>query len=110
MIVIKIDFLILHYAKCIYTKELIVPKETLKTSISELRDQLSTDSSVEGRSKEELQALANRIESMINGDGERWEEALIEGLEQQLIIYEENHPTLTRIIQNILSAISGMGV
>ena len=47
---------------------------------------------------------------MINGDGDHWEEALVEGLEKQLIIYEENHPKLTRIIQNILSAISGLGV
>jgi len=87
-----------------------MPKETLKTSVDELRDQLGGDSSVDQVNKEALEELAGRIESMINGDGDHWEEALVEGLEKQLIIYEENHPVLTRIIQNILSAISGLGV
>ena len=87
-----------------------MPKETLKTSVDELRDQLGGDSSVDQVNKEALEELAGRIESMINGDGDHWEEALVEGLEKQLIIYEENHPKLTRIIQNILSAISGLGV
>ncbi len=87
-----------------------MPKETLKTSVEELRDQLGGDSSVDEENKEALEELAGRIESMINGDGDHWEEALVEGLEKQLIIYEENHPKLTRIIQNILSAISGLGV
>ncbi len=87
-----------------------MPKETLKTSVEELRDQLGGDNSVDEANKEALEELAGRIESMINGDGDHWEEALVEGLEKQLIIYEENHPVLTRIIQNILSAISGLGV
>ncbi len=87
-----------------------MPKETLKTSVDELRDQLGEDNSVDVENKEALEELAGRIESMINGDGDHWEEALVEGLEKQLIIYEENHPKLTRIIQNILSAISGLGV
>jgi len=87
-----------------------MPKETLKTSVEELRDQLGGDSSVDQANKEALEELAGRIDSMINGDGDHWEEALVEGLEKQLIIYEENHPVLTRIIQNILSAISGLGV
>ncbi|OUS03198.1 hypothetical protein A9Q81_07345 [Gammaproteobacteria bacterium 42_54_T18] len=87
-----------------------MPKETLKTSVDELRDQLGGDSSVDEVNKEALEELAGRIESMINGDGDHWEEALVEGLEKQLIIYEENHPVLTRIIQNILTAISGLGV
>ena len=87
-----------------------MPKETLKTSVEELRDQLGEDSSVDQANKEALEELAGRIDSMINGDGDHWEEALVEGLEKQLIIYEENHPKLTRIIQNILSAISGLGV
>ena len=87
-----------------------MPKETLKTSVEELRDQLGGDNSVDEENKEALEELAVRIESMINGDGDHWEEALVEGLEKQLIIYEENHPVLTRIIQNILSAISGLGV
>jgi len=87
-----------------------MPKETLKTSVEELREQLGGDSSVDQANKEALEELAGRIESMINGDGDHWEEALVEGLEKQLIVYEENHPVLTRIIQNILSAISGLGV
>jgi len=85
-------------------------KETLKSSVSELRDQIGEDSSVGEPDKEALEALAKRIDSMINGDGEHWEEALVEGLEKQLIIYEEDHPELMRIIQNILSSISGLGV
>ena len=87
-----------------------MPKEILKTSVSELREQLGADETVDESNREELEALAARIESMINGDGEHWEEALVEGLEKQLIIYEENHPVLTRTIQNILTTISGMGV
>lgn len=87
-----------------------MPKERLKSSVSELRDQLETEDTVDQARREELEALANRIDAMINGDGEHWEETLVHGLEQQLIRYEEDHPVLTRTIQNVLNAISGLGV
>lgn len=87
-----------------------MPKETLKSSVSELRDQLDVEDAVDETRKEELEALASRIESMINGDGEHWEDTLVHGLEQQLVRYEEEHPVLTRTIQNVLNAIAGLGV
>ena len=87
-----------------------MPKETLKSTVNELRSQLEGDESVEEPNKEALQALANRIDAMMSGDGEHWEEELIEALDKQLIIYEENHPALTTTIQNVLSAIAGLGV
>ena len=60
--------------------------------------------------KESLSDLAARIEIMLNGSAEHWEEGLLEELEKQVILYEEDHPVISRVISQIITTLNGMGL
>lgn len=87
-----------------------MPKDKLRQSISELRDQITDNESLGDDRKEELDALAGRIESMMNGDADHWEEKLVDGLEQRYLQYEEEHPVVARIIREITNTLSNIGL
>lgn len=87
-----------------------MPKQTLKNSVSELKTHLEDDSAVIGEDKEALNDLAARLEVMINGTSEHWEEGLVDELEKQVIQYEEAHPVVARVISQIITTLNGMGL
>lgn len=87
-----------------------MPKDKLKSSVSELRDHLQENQAVESQDAEALNDLAARIEIMINGSSEHWEEGLVDELEKQVILYEENHPIIARVISQIVTTLNGMGL
>ncbi len=87
-----------------------MPKDKLKSSVSELRGHLDENQAVEGDNKEALNDLAARIEMMIDGSAEHWEEGLVDELEKQIILYEEDHPVIARVISQIVTTLNGMGL
>jgi hypothetical protein len=87
-----------------------MPKQTLKNSVSELKNHLDESEVVTGEDKEALTDLAARIEVMINGSAEHWEEGLVDELEKQVILYEEAHPVIARVISQIITTLNGMGL
>lgn len=87
-----------------------MPKEILKNSVSELKTQLEEDGAVESGDKAALNDLAARLEVMINGSSEHWEEGLVDELEKQVIQYEEAHPVIARVISQIITTLNGMGL
>jgi len=87
-----------------------MPKQTLKNSVSELKAHLEDNSEVVGGDKEALTDLAVRLEVMINGTSEHWEEGLVDELEKQVIQYEEAHPVIARVISQIITTLNGMGL
>lgn len=87
-----------------------MPKEKLKSSVSELRAHLDKNDAVAPDNKESLSDLAARIEIMLNGSAEHWEEGLLEELEKQVILYEEDHPVISRVISQIITTLNGMGL
>ncbi|MCG8537248.1 MAG: DUF4404 family protein [Pseudomonadales bacterium] len=87
-----------------------MPKEKLKSSVSELRAHLEENDAVAPDNKESLSDLAARIEIMLNGSAEHWEEGLLEELEKQVILYEEDHPVISRVISQIITTLNGMGL
>jgi len=87
-----------------------MPKDTLQDSVSELRSHLDEDGVIAEQDKEALGELAGRLEVMLNGSSEHWEEGLVEELEKQLIQYEEAHPVIARVIGQIITTLNGMGL
>lgn len=87
-----------------------MPKEKLKNSVEELRNELATNDNLEPSQQEELTDLAGRLDAMLSGDSEHWEEKLVDGLEQQLLAYEEDHPVVARIMREIVTTLSNIGI
>lgn len=87
-----------------------MPKEILKNSVSELKSHLDDSTVVPAEDKDALNDLAVRLEVMINGSSEHWEEGLVEELEKQVIQYEEAHPVIARVISQIITTLNGMGL
>ncbi len=85
-------------------------KQKLKDSVEELRNQVSQNTELADEHKEDLTELAGRIDAVLNTDSEHWEEKLVDGMEQKLLEYEESHPVVARIIQEILTTLSNIGV
>ncbi len=87
-----------------------MPKEELQNSVSELKTHLNGAAEVSTDDKEALTDLAVRLEVMLNGSAEHWEEDLVEEFEKQLIQYEEAHPLIARVISQIITTLNGMGL
>ena len=87
-----------------------MPKEKLQNSVTELKTHLDDAGEVSTDDKEALTDLAVRLEVMLNGSAEHWEEGLVEEFEKQLIQYEEAHPLIARVISQIITTLNGMGL
>lgn len=87
-----------------------MPKQKLQESVEQLRSELSQSDSLPEEHREELSELASRIDSLLSGENEHWEEKLVDGLEQKLLEYEEEHPVIARIVSEIVKTLSNIGV
>ena len=87
-----------------------MPKETIKSSLSELRSHLDANVQVAPEEKESLEALGARIELMVAEEKEHWDEHLIDELEKRVILYEEDHPVIARVIQQIIATLNNIGL
>lgn len=87
-----------------------MPKEIITKSISELRSHLDANIQVAPEERESLEALSARIELMVAEEKEHWDEHLMDELEKRVILYEEDHPVIARVIQQILTTLNNIGL
>ena len=83
-----------------------MPKETLNQSVIELKSHL--DQPAGTVDKEALAELVARLEQM--NAAEHWEEGLVNELEKKVIQYEEDHPVLAKVFNQIINTLNSMGV
>ena len=87
-----------------------MPDKELQSSISELKAQLDQVGEVAEVDRQTLEELTGRIELMVAQEREHWEENLVDELERQVILYEEDHPVIARVIQQIILTLNNMGL
>ena len=87
-----------------------MPDKELQSSISELKAQLERAGEVTQADRQTLEELTGRIELMVAQEREHWEENLVDELERQVILYEEDHPVIARVIQQIILTLNNMGL
>lgn len=85
-------------------------KDKINLSISELRSQLDANDQVTPEERETLEALGSRIELMMAEERERWDENLIDELEKRVILYEEEHPMIARVIRQLITTLNSIGL
>lgn len=86
-----------------------MPKQQLQKAISELRDHLD-NMHVAPEERDSLASLSAQIELMLAEGREYWDEILIDELEKRVILYEEDHPVIARVIQQIITTLNSMGL
>lgn len=87
-----------------------MPKQELKNSISELRSHLDANVHVAPEERDSLESLSAQIELMLAEDREHWDETLIDELEKRVILYEEDHPVIARVIRQIITTLNSIGL
>jgi len=87
-----------------------MPKQQLQNSISELRSHLDANMHVVPEERDSLASLSAQIELMLAEDREHWDETLIDELEKRVILYEEDHPVIARVIQQIITTLNSIGL
>ena len=87
-----------------------MPKDTIKNSLSELRSHLDANVHVDPAERETLEALSARLELMMAEEKEHWDENLVDELEKRVILYEEDHPMIARVIRQIITTLNSIGL
>lgn len=87
-----------------------MPDKELRSSVSELKTHLDQDDQVSDDDRQSLEELAGRVELMLAQDREHWEENLVDELEKRVILYEEDHPVIARVIRQIIVTLNNMGL
>lgn len=87
-----------------------MPKQELQNSISELRSHLDANIHVTPEERETLEALGARIELLMAEEKEHWDDNLVDELEKRVILYEEDHPVIARVIQQIITTLNSIGL
>ena len=87
-----------------------MPKETIKNVINELNSTVDQDASLSAENKESLNQISDRLQMMLSGATENWEENLVDELERQVILYEESHPVVARIFNQLILTLNSMGL
>jgi DNA gyrase/topoisomerase IV subunit A len=81
-------------------------QQQLDASLKRLRSELE---SADEPTRERLQALIERVERQLEG-GEEQRRGLIKELEEEIMHFEVEHPRLTAIVNDIMVALSNMGI
>ena len=85
-------------------------KQSIHDSIAELRSHLEISDQVDARERETLEALAARLELQMAEERERWDDNLVDELEKRVILYEEDHPLVARVIRQLVNTLTNMGL
>ncbi len=85
-------------------------KDKLSHGLERLREELKNEK-IDQATRERLESLAARVESQL--ERQKDEEAhhgLLQELEEEIMRFEVAHPRLTAIINDIMVALSNMGI
>jgi len=82
----------------------------LQKILEQLKQELAASEFVKSTSKSDLQQLIDQIEGVISEDEKMTADLLNEPLNDAVTRFEGSHPQLTAILNNIISALSNMGI
>jgi len=85
-------------------------KQELQKILEQLKEELANSQFSKPSSQQDLQALISKIEQALIDDEAAVKRALNEPINDAVIRFEGSHPQLTAILNNIMSALSNMGI
>lgn len=85
-------------------------REQIQAEVDQLKAELEQNPMLSDAQREELEALAQRLEVMMSGEADHPEQDLLDKLEQQVLIYEEEHPVVARVMDNVITLLHSIGI
>ncbi len=83
-------------------------KRKLDEGLRRLRSELE---GADETTRKRMEALVERVERRLaEGDGNKTQPGLLQELEEEIMHFEVEHPRLTAIINDIMVALSSMGI
>lgn len=83
-------------------------KRKLDDSLKRLRSELE---SADESTRKRIEALVERVERQLaGGEGKQSRHSLLQELEEEIMHFEVEHPRLTAIVNDIMVALSNMGI
>lgn len=84
-------------------------RETLRQKLAALRGEIAKLE--EGARREELEALADRIDLILLGQASEVDvEKLIEELEKKLLEFETEHPRIAFLLNDLMEIVANLGI
>lgn len=85
-------------------------RERIQAEVDQLKTEVEQAVLLSDQQKEELTTLTQQLELMMSGETDHPEQDLIDTLEQQVLLYEETHPLVARVIDNVLNLLHSIGI
>ena len=85
-----------------------MPKERLKKSLDELREELNSES-LDDESREMLETLAEELEDVLHPEKETGT-PFGRQVRSRISRFEARHPALARILEDVVDTLSAMGI
>ncbi|NVK25180.1 MAG: DUF4404 family protein [Gammaproteobacteria bacterium] len=79
-------------------------------SLTELRQQVEQTSELSPEVRKELDLLDSQIEQMVNSNDLQFEQTLTDQLLALEVEFSSEHPTLERIVRDVIEKLSMMGI
>ena len=87
-----------------------MPRERIQAEVEQLKAEVEQNPMLSDAQREELGSLTDRLELMMSGETDHPEQDLLQKLEQQVLLYEEDHPVVARVMDNVLNLLHSIGI
>lgn len=87
-----------------------MPRERIQAEVEQLKAEIEQNPMLSDTQRGELGSLTERLELMMSGEADHPEQELLAKLEQQVLLYEEEHPVVARVMDNVLNLLHSIGI
>lgn len=85
-------------------------RDRIQAEVDQLKAEVEQNAMLSDQQRVELGSLTERLEVMMSGENDHPEQDLLDKLEQQILLYEEEHPVVARVMDNVLNLLHSIGI
>lgn len=85
-------------------------RDRIQAEVDQLKAEVEQNAMLSDEQRVELGSLTERLEVMMSGENDHPEQDLLDKLEQQILLYEEEHPVVARVMDNVLNLLHSIGI
>lgn len=85
-------------------------RDKIQAEVEQLKAEVEQNPMLSDAQRDELGALAQQLEVMMSTDNDHPGQDLLDKLEQQVLIYEEDHPVVARVMDNVITLLHSIGI
>ena len=86
-----------------------MPEQALKANLEKLRSELANPGKLDDDTRQQLAAVAETIESLLEADSPDYQEARA-SMQDAALKFEASHPAFSRIMSEVTDALAKLGI